>query len=75
MTLAGILLGLINIVIVVAILLLVGAIIDWILGIIGFAVPQQVRQLYLVIVALVAIYMVVALLLGFPTAHIIHITP
>ena len=65
-SLSAVLLGLINIVIVVAILLLVGAIIQWVLGIIGFAVPVMVVKLYCAIVALIALYMIVALLLGLP---------
>jgi hypothetical protein len=66
MSLTGILLGLINVVIVIAILLLVGAIIQWIMGIIGFAPPDIVVKLFLAIVALIALYMLVALLLGLP---------
>jgi hypothetical protein len=72
MSLTGILLGLINIAIVVAILVLVGYIILWILGLIGFPVPAMVQKLYMVIVALIALYMIVALLLGVPTIRIIH---
>lgn len=64
--LSAILLGLINIVIVIAILLLVGAICQWIMGMIGFAPPEIVVKLFLVIVALVALYMIVALLFGLP---------
>lgn len=67
MSLTGVLLGLINICIVVAILVLVGYVILWILGLIGFAVPDMVQKLFMIIVALIAIYMVVALLLGIPT--------
>jgi len=70
--LSAILLGLINIVIVVAILLLVGAVIQWILGIIEFAVPIIVVKLYCAIVALIALYMVVGLLFGLPVVpHVI----
>jgi hypothetical protein len=72
MSLTGILLGLINIAIVVAILILVGYVILWILGIIGFPVPDMVQKLYMVIVALIALYMIVALLLGIPTVRIIQ---
>jgi hypothetical protein len=72
MSLTGILLGLINICIVVAILVLVGYVILWILGLIGFPVPAMVQKLYMVIVALIALYMIVALLLGIPTVRIIH---
>jgi hypothetical protein len=71
MSLTGILLGLINIAIVVAILILVGYVILWILGLIGFPVPDMVQKMYMVIVALIALYMIVALLLGIPTVRII----
>lgn len=70
--LSAILLGLINIIIVVAILLLVGAIIQWILGIIGFPVPVIVVKLYCAVVALIALYMLVGLLFGLPVIpHVI----
>jgi hypothetical protein len=72
MSLTGILLGLINVAIVVAILILVGYVILWILGLIGFPVPDMVQKLYMVIVALIALYMIVALLLGIPTVRIIQ---
>lgn len=64
MSLSGLILGLINIAVVIAVLVLVGYIILWILGIIGFSVPDMVQKLYMVIVALIALYMIVALLLG-----------
>ena len=72
MSLTGILLGLINICIIVAILILIGYVILWILGIIGFPVPAQVQKIYMVIVALIALYLIVALLLGIgPSVRII----
>jgi len=64
MSLTGILLGLINVAIVVAVLILIGYIVVWIFGIIGFAIPAQVQKIYMVIVALIALYLIVALLLG-----------
>jgi hypothetical protein len=66
MSLAGIILGLINVAIVVAIFLLVGAIILWFCNWIGFPVPDVVQKLYIGIVALVGLYMLVALLFGLP---------
>lgn len=71
MSLTGLLLGLINIAIVVAVLVLVGYIVLWIMGAIGFAVPIMVQKLYMVIVALVALYMIVALVLGAPSFRVI----
>jgi len=71
MNLAGILLGIINIAIVIAILLLVGAIILWFMSWMGLAVPPNVQKGFIVVVALIGLYMLVALLLGIPTVRII----
>ena len=72
MTLAGILLGLINIAIVISILILIGYVILWVMGMLGWPVPANVQKIYVAIVALIALYMLVALLLGFPVVHVIH---
>jgi hypothetical protein len=72
MSLSGLLLGVINIFIVVAILLLVGAIIEWFLTWMNIAVSAMVRKLYIAVVALIALYMLVALALGVPSLRIIH---
>jgi len=71
MSLTGVLLGLINIAIVVAILVLIGYVILWIMGMLGFPVPAPVQKIFMVIVALIALYMIVALLLGIPSVRII----
>ena len=72
MSLSGILLGVLNIIIVVAVLLLVGALIQWALSAIaGIAIPANIVKLYLVIVAVIAIYLLVALLLGMPGVRFI----
>jgi hypothetical protein len=72
MSLSGLILGVINIFMVVAILLLVGALVEWFLGWMGIAVSATVRKLYIAIVALIALYMLVALAFGIPTLRIIH---
>jgi hypothetical protein len=71
MSLTGLLLGIINVAVVVAILILVGYVVLWILGIIGFPVPDNVQKIYMVIVALIALYLIVALLFGISTVRII----
>ena len=71
MSLPGILLGIINIAIVVAILLLIGAVILWFMSWMGLAVPPNVQKGYIIIVALIGLYMLVALLLGMPSFRII----
>jgi len=64
MTLTGVLLGLLNIAIVLVILVLIGAIIMWVMNTLGWPVPANVQKLYLAVVALIALAMLVALLLG-----------
>jgi hypothetical protein len=69
----GILLGVINIAIVVVVLLLVGVLAWWIFtNLLHIALPGEARTLYLALVALIALYMVVALLLGLPSITIIR---
>jgi len=74
MSLAGILLGLINVAIVVAILLLIGAIIVWFASWMNMTIPGQVQKGYMAVVALIGLYMIVALLFGIPTVHVISAT-
>jgi hypothetical protein len=64
--LGGILLGLINICIVVAVLVLIGYIIMLIFGYLGFPIPGTIQRIYMIIVALIALYLIVQLLLGVP---------
>jgi hypothetical protein len=71
MSLSGIVLGVINIAIVIAVLLLVGAIILWFLSWMGMSVPANVQKGYLAVVALIGLYMLVALLFGIPSVRII----
>jgi hypothetical protein len=71
MSLGGLLLGLINIAIVVAVMLLIGAVILWFLNWMGMAVSMQMQKLYIAVVALVALYGLVSLLLGVPFVHVL----
>jgi len=71
MSLSGIILGVINIAIVVAILLLVGAIILWFCQWMGLAIPAMVQKLFVGVVALIGLYMLVALLFGIPTLRVV----
>ena len=64
MSLGGILLGLVNVAIVAAILVLIGLVAIWIFNWLGFQVPAQVQKVYMIIVALICLYMIIALLLG-----------
>jgi hypothetical protein len=71
MSLAGILLGVINIAIVAAIFVLIGAIIVMIAKWFGYPIDWNVQRLYLLIVLLVVLYMLAAMLLGLPTWRVI----
>jgi hypothetical protein len=71
MKLATILLGIIDIAIVVAILILIGLLIAWFMSWMGLPVPEQIRKVYMIIVALIGLYMLVALLLGMPSVRVL----
>lgn len=71
MSISGLVLGLINIAIVVVIMVLIGAIAVWILGYLHWTPPEQVQHLYIALVALIALYMIVALLFGLPSVQVI----
>ena len=71
MSRTGILLGIINVAIVVAILLLIGAVILWFCNWMSMPVPANVQKGYIAVVALIGLYMIVALLVGIPTIRII----
>jgi hypothetical protein len=71
MSMTGLLLGILNIAITIAILLLIGAIILWFCGWMGLGVPANVQKGYIIIVALIGLYMLVSLLLGVPTLRLI----
>jgi hypothetical protein len=71
MALSGIVLGLLNVAIVVAILMLVGAVIVWFASWMEIAIPTNVQRGYMIVVFLIGLYMIVALLFGIPTVHII----
>jgi hypothetical protein len=73
MAISGLVLGIINVAIVVVLLLLLGAVAVWLLQLIAhIAVPGQVQQLYLIFVALVALYMIAALIFGLPSISILR---
>ena len=71
MTLSSLVLGVINIGLAVAVLVLVGAIIAMFAKWLGWPIDWNVQRLYLLVVALIALYMLVALLFGIPTISII----
>ena len=72
-SITGLLLGVLNIFIVVAVLLLIGALIEWLARLVfNITMDPLVRRLYLGVVGLIAIYLFVRLLLGVPVLHFIE---
>jgi len=67
MSLSAIILGVINIAIVAAVLVLVGLLVMWLMSAFGWPIPENIQRIYLLIVALVCLYMAAALLFGLPT--------
>jgi MFS superfamily sulfate permease-like transporter len=71
MSLSGLVLGLIDIAIVAAILVLVGAVIVMFAKWMSFTIDWNVQRLYLLVVLLIVLYLFVALLFGMPRLRII----
>ena len=70
MSVAGLLIGVLNCVLVAAILVLLGAIIVWIAGLFSWPIPWNIQLLYLLIVLIVFVICVISLLLGMPMVHL-----
>lgn len=71
MAIGSLVLGVINIAIVAAVLLLVGILIEWLCRMFGLALPDEARKIYLIIVLLIVLYMLAAMLFGLPSWRII----
>ena len=71
MSIAGLLLGIVDAVIVAAVMVLIGAIIVWVATIFEWPIPWNIQRIYLLIVLLIFIYAVIALLFGMPMVHLL----
>jgi hypothetical protein len=71
MSLSGLVLGIINIAIVAAVLVLVGAVIVMFAKWMSYTIDWNVQRLYLLVVLLIVLYLIVALLFGLPMVRII----
>jgi hypothetical protein len=69
MTVAGILLGILNCIVLAAILVLVGAIIAWVAAMFEWPIPWNIQRIFLLIVLLTFIICAVSLLVGTPMVH------
>ena len=72
MSIGGLLLGIIDAVIVAAVMVLIGAIIVWVAQIFEWPIPWNIQRIYLLIVLLIFIYAVIALVFGMPMIHILR---
>jgi hypothetical protein len=71
MSLSGLILGVINIAIVAAVLVLIGAIIVMFAKWMSYTIEPNVQKFYLLVVLLVVLYMFVALIFGIPSIRVI----
>ena len=69
MSIIGILIGLLNCVLLVAILVLIGAIIVWVAQMFQWPIPWNIQRIYLLICLIVFIICAVSLLAGVPMIH------
>jgi hypothetical protein len=69
MAVTAILLGILNCVVLAAVLVLVGAIIVWVATIFEWPIPWNIQRIFLLIVLLMFIICVVSLLAGAPMVH------
>jgi hypothetical protein len=72
MSIGGLFLGVIDAVIVAALLVLLGAVIVWIASIFEWPIPWNIQRLYLLVVLLIVLYLIVALVFGGPALHILR---
>lgn len=76
MSIGGLLIGLLEIVLSCAVLVLIGAVIAWLFGVFGYPIPANIQKIFLGIVLLVAVIMLVGLFLGaVPPFHVLRLAP
>ena len=69
---SGVLIGVLNCILVAAVLVLLGAIVVWVAGMFQWPIPWNVQRIYLAVVLLVFIICVISLLVGAPMVHVFH---
>jgi hypothetical protein len=69
MSILGILIGVLNCVLLVAVLVLVGAIIVWVASLFEWPIPWNIQRIYLLICLLVFVICVISMLVGEPMVH------
>jgi hypothetical protein len=69
MTIAGIIIGVLNCVLLAAVLVLCGAIVAWVASLFEWPIPWNIQRIFLLIILLIFIICVLSLLLGTPMVH------
>lgn len=69
MSIFGLLIGILNCLLLVAVLVLIGAIIVWVASIFEWPIPWNIQRIYLLICLLVFIVCVISGLAGTPMVH------
>lgn len=69
MSIAALLIGVLNCILLVAVLVLLGAIVVWVAQMFEWPIPWNIQRIYLLICLLVFIICVASLLLGAPMVH------
>jgi len=69
MSFAVVLIGLLNCILLVAVLVLLGAVVAWVASLFEWPIPWNIQRLYLLIVLIVFIICVIGLLLRSPIVH------
>ena len=73
MSVLGLLIGLLNCVLVAAVLVLVGAIIVWIAGLFSWPIPWNIQRIFLLIVLIIFVICALSDLFGYPMVHFLPV--
>jgi hypothetical protein len=69
MSIAGVLIGVLNCILLVAVLVLLGAVVAWVASLFEWPIPWNIQRIFLLICLLVFIICVASLMLGTPMVH------
>jgi hypothetical protein len=75
MSIFGLLIGVLNCVLVAAVLVLLGAIVVWVAGLFSWPIPWDIQRIYLLIVLVIFIICVLSLAFGMPMVHLFGHAP
>lgn len=71
MSIFGFLIGILNCLLLVAVLVLVGAFVVWVAGLLAWPIPWNIQRIYLLIVLIVFAICALSLVFGAPMVHVL----